>query len=188
VRRQPVLNRYIIRLNRSVSYNQRSHRNFVTQARTDQFLLSHTADSEGIRGSQGGTDRYFLSNRFGIQATPGRTGFIVCISRYLRVCNSRNIVGEDRGVIRGKCGYKKPVESFGYAIRGVLYWHVRGYGLDPVRFFDIALRRLFHPAKRWVKGSSTSMSRAGKCLLVATATPRLRLAADQMLPDIFPVS
>ena len=98
------------------------------------------------------------------------------------------MVGEHRRVIRGKGGYKEPVESFGYAIRRVLYWLLPGYGLDPVRFFDIALRWLFYPAKHWVKGSSTSMSRAGKYLLVATATPRLRLPADQMLPDMLPMS
>lgn len=46
----------------------------------------------------------------------------------------------------------------------------------------------FRPANYHVKGSSTSMSRAGKCPLAATGTPRLRSPPDPMSPDMLPMS
>jgi NmrA-like family len=39
-----------------------------------------------------------------------------------------------------------------------------------------------------LEGTSTSTSRAGKCPLVATATSRLHLPPERILPDKFPIS
>lgn len=51
----------------------------------------------------------------------------------------------------------------------------------------LALRWSFRLANHCVKGSSTSMSRAGKCPLAATGTPRLRSLPDPMSPDMLPM-
>ena len=49
---------------------------------------------------------------------------------------------------------------------------------------DMYLLWLFRPVNHKFTGSSASMSPVGKCLLVATATSRLRSPPDPMLPDI----
>jgi len=51
----------------------------------------------------------------------------------------------------------------------------------------VSLACPFRPVNQRPKVSSTSMSRVGKCPLVATATCGLRSRPDPMLPDIYPM-
>ena len=93
---------------------------------------------------------------------------------------------KDKGGTRGKSKYSRPFESFGYAVRCFLHWHVGRFRLGVVRL----LKYLFfgYPADDTSKGSVTSTSEVEKYPLVATAINRLRSPADSMLPDICAMS